>query len=116
MSRDVESSWLRDILRAIEKIENHPQYHNGRQGYDADEYFRDVVHLNIERICEAAKHLCEEHEYDNKYPDILWRQIIGTRIIVAHHYWEIEDDIIWNVVVDHLPSLKQRVTHWLEKH
>ena len=113
MTRAAASLWLKDILRAIEKIEHHPFYSRGRRGYDQDEYFRDVVHLNIERICEAATHLCNEHRYDEKYTDIPWREIIGTRIIIAHHYWEIEDEIIWNVVEQHLPILKQRVNQWL---
>ncbi|MBI4534598.1 MAG: DUF86 domain-containing protein [Candidatus Melainabacteria bacterium] len=83
MSKVAESSWLKDIVKAIERIERHPQYKRGRQGYDSDEYYRDVVHLNIERVCEAAKHLCDEHDYGEKYPDVPWRQIIGTRIITG---------------------------------
>lgn len=115
MSTVVESSWLKDIIKAIEKIERHPQYQRRRVGYDDDEYYRDIVHLNIERICEAAKHLCDEHDYDQKYPDVPWRQIIGTRIIIAHHYWEIEDEIVWNIVEQHLPTLKKLSITWLSQ-
>ena len=114
MTKVPELSWLKDILKAIEKIENHPLYSSGRSGYDKDEYYRDVIQLNIERVCEAAKHLCDEYDYDEKYSDIPWRDIIGTRIIIAHHYWEIEDEIIWNIVEQHLPMLKQKVKSWLK--
>lgn len=113
MTKISESLWLKDIIKAIEKIERHPLYSLGRRGYDQDEYYRDVVHLNIERICEAAKYLCDEYNYDEKYTDIPWREIIGTRIIIAHHYWEIEDEIIWNIIEQHLPILKQRVLSWI---
>ena len=47
MSKVAESSWLKDILKAINKIECHPLYKLQRQGYDSDEYYRDVIHLNI---------------------------------------------------------------------
>jgi uncharacterized protein with HEPN domain len=107
-------SWLNDIKDAIEKIEKHPKYLKGRQGYDEDEYFRDVVYLHIERICESATHLCREFGYEEKYPEIPWNKITRMRIILAHHYWNIEDDIIWNVVEEHLPILKARVAQWLE--
>ncbi len=113
MTKVPEVAWLKDIFKAIEKIEHHPLYPSGRSGYDKDEYYRDVVQLNIERICEAATHLCNEHNYDEKHPDISWREIIGTRIIIAHHYWEIEDEIIWNIVEQHLPALKKKIRDWL---
>jgi uncharacterized protein with HEPN domain len=105
-----DTAWLDDMLQSIQKIERHPAYVLGRAGYDADEYFRDVVYLHVERICEAATHLCRHQEYESKYPEIPWAKIMKTRIILAHCYWNIEDDIIWNVVEQHLPELKK----WIE--
>ena len=87
MTRRTEISWLKDISLSIEKIEQHPQYKNGRQGYDADEYFRGWVYLHVERICEAATHLCNQYRYDEKHPELPWRGIVGTRIVLAHCYW-----------------------------
>jgi len=113
MTRRKDISWLTDIEQAIAKIEGHPKYALGRQGYNDDEYFRDVVYLHIERICEAATHLCREFGYDEKYPEIPWAKITKMRIILAHHYWNIEDDIIWNVVEEYLPILKTKVQDWL---
>jgi uncharacterized protein with HEPN domain len=115
MAKVKESSWLNDILNAISKIERHPRYAEGRAGYDADEYFRDVIQLNIERICEACKHLVDEYDYDEKYPDVPWRQITGMRIILAHVYWNIEDDIVWDIVERDLPELKKQTQEWLSK-
>ena len=112
MSRRKDSQWLIDIEEAIERIEQHPKYLLGRKGYDGDSYFRDVVYLHLERICEAATHLCREFGYEEKYPELPWAQIIKMRIILAHHYWNVEDDIIWNVVEEHLPVLKIKVKEW----
>jgi uncharacterized protein with HEPN domain len=114
MTKVKHIAWLLDIRQAIEAIERHPKYAAGRAAYDEDEYFRAVVYLYLERICEAAKHLCDEHDFDEKFPEIPWRNIIGTRVIIAHHYWDIEDDIIWNVVEQHLPALKAKVCEWLD--
>ncbi len=114
MTRRTEISWLKDIHLSIEKIEQHPQYKNGRQGYDADEYFRGWVYLHVERICEAATHLCNEYHYDEKHPELPWRNIVGTRIVLAHCYWNIEEDVLWNVVAQHLPLLKAKIGEWLQ--
>ena len=112
MSRRKDSQWLIDIEEAIERIEQHPKYLLGRKGYDEDSYFRDVVYIHLERICEAATHLCREFGYEEKYPELPWARIIKMRIILAHHYWNVEDDIIWNVVEEHLPVLKIKVKEW----
>lgn len=109
MSKKKEDLWLQDILDAIAKVEHHPSFSRGRDGYNQDEYFRDVVYLHLERICEAATHLCREFDYESKYPELPWARIIKMRIILAHHYWNIEDEIIWNIVEEHLPTLKSFV-------
>ncbi len=114
MTRRSETAWLKDIYLSIEKIEAHPQFAFGRAGYDADEYFRGWVYLHIERICEAATHLCNEYNYDKRYPALPWRNIIGTRIVLAHCYWNIEENVIWNVVEQHLPALKKQAKQWLQ--
>jgi uncharacterized protein with HEPN domain len=40
-----------------------------------------------------------------KLPNISWIEMIGMRNRVAHGYWEIEFDIVWNTVRDELPKL-----------
>lgn len=51
MSKPRDLHWLKDIERAIEKIERHPKYPDGKTAYDQDEYFCDVIYLNVERVC-----------------------------------------------------------------
>lgn len=113
MTRKRDIPWLIDIKEAIAKIERHPKYVFGRKGYDEDEYFRDVVYLHLERICEAATHLCREFGYEEKHPEMPRAKITKMRIILAHHYWIIEDDIIWNVIDEELSELKKKVEEWL---
>jgi uncharacterized protein with HEPN domain len=112
MSKPRDLHWLKDIERAIEKIERHPKYKEGRAAYNEDEYFRDVVYLNVERICEAATHLVREFSYDKKYPDLPWEEMLGMRIVVSHYYWKINDDVIWDTVERDFPMFKNTVTEW----
>ncbi|MFB5649362.1 DUF86 domain-containing protein [Leptospira wolffii] len=44
-----------------------------------------------------------------------WRRIADLRDFLAHGYHEIDDDIIWNVVRNHLPSLKTRIMKIISK-
>jgi len=65
----------------------------------------DATLRNLELIGEAATHipdtLREEH------PEIPWRQIIATRNRLIHAYLGIDNDTIWSIIQDDLPSLLQ---------
>lgn len=58
----------------------------------------------IEVIGEAASHVSEELKL--AHPDVAWREIIGIRVILAHGYFHIEDDIIGSVVAGSIPNLR----------
>jgi uncharacterized protein with HEPN domain len=57
-------------------------------------------HLQI--IGEAARSLSDE--FRTGHPDDVWGQVVGLRNILVHHYFEIETDLIWNVIerISHL--------------
>ncbi len=43
-----------------------------------------------------------------QYPDVEWKAISGTRNILAHVYWGVDLDIIWDVVQHDLPVLNKQ--------
>ena len=57
----------------------------------------------IEIMGEAANHVSEPCQV--KYYKIPWRQIIGMRNRIIHAYFDIDLDIIWQVVTQDLGSL-----------
>jgi uncharacterized protein with HEPN domain len=58
----------------------------------------------IEVIGEAASHVSEDVKL--AHPEVAWREISGIRVILAHGYFHIEDDIIGNVVSSDIPTLR----------
>lgn len=106
-------TWLFDILQSIEEIES---YYVGKPKIFAD-YKKDIktkraTERNIEIIGEASARILRRD------PDFLLEnihQIIGTRNRVAHRYDTISDDVIWGIVINHLPKLKKEVTELLNK-
>jgi uncharacterized protein with HEPN domain len=61
----------------------------------------------IEVIGEAASHVSDEVKLT--HPDVAWREISGIRVILAHGYFHIEDDIIGNVVSKDVPTLRAQL-------
>ena len=101
MSRDYRL-FLDDMRESCEKILRYTQG-MAKVQFEADEKTQDAVVRNLEIIGEVVKHLPEEVR--NRHPPVEWRKIAGLRDIVVHHYFGINKDIVWDVVVNKIPQL-----------
>src|SRR5690606_3925719 len=96
---------LRDILDAIERIEKYsPQ---GREAFESQDWLQvwTVHHLQI--IGEAARGLSDAMR--ERMPQVPWRSVVGMRHILVHQYFEIDTDLVWQVVEQHLPVMKTEI-------
>ena len=46
--------------------------------------------------------------------EIPWRQIAGLRNVLAHQYLGVDVRLVWNVVQNHLPPLREAIVTLLE--
>ncbi len=111
MSRDV-SLYLADIQESCEKV---LRFTKGMTYKDFvhDELHFDAVLRNLEIIGEAVKNIPEKTR--RKYPDVKWRKIAGFRDIVAHEYFGINDETVWDIVETEVPALLKMVKTILEE-
>jgi len=105
MPRDADV-YLQDILTAIQRIQEFTR------GMDHVAFLRDartidaVLH-NLEIIGEAAKQVPQELRA--KTPGIEWRKIAGMRDLIAHAYFEVDLEIVWDVLTTKLGPLADGV-------
>lgn len=57
----------------------------------------------LQSIGEAASRVSEESR--TLIPELPWRQIVGTRHIIAHEYDRLLPDKLWRVLRIHLPPM-----------
>jgi len=100
-----DSERLRDILEAIERIEQ--QADRGELVFEEDEMVQVWIAYHLQIIGEAAR--ATSAELKNRYSNLPWEQAIGLRNVLVHEYFRINTDIVWAVVEDDLPSLKQQI-------
>lgn len=75
-----------------------------------DKKTQQAVILNLLLIGEIATKLLRDHDdLSEKYPDISWKSMKGMRNRIAHGYFEINLDIVWDTVQDSLPDLLQKL-------
>ena len=78
---------------------------------DSNLYEATLRHVEI--IGEAVKNLPAEFKEAN--PEVPWCQIGRTRDILAHVYFGVSEDRIWNIVSEHVPKLAEFVRRTLSK-
>ena len=63
---------------------------------------------NLEIIGEAAKNV--PTNVRNKALDVEWKKISGLRDILAHEYFGIDIEVLWDIVTNNLPDLKKKIS------
>jgi len=111
MSRD-ELMYLHDIVDSCERL---LRYTSGltKEQLLADEKTYDAVVRNLEVIGEAAKHVSDKLR--SQIPDIEWRKIAGMRNLLAHAYFGIDNNILWDVVQNKIPQLAKAINAFFDK-
>ena len=103
---------LLHILNAISRVEE------DTSGLDKDTLNADLLHLhatvyNVQIIGEAVYKL--SLEFKEQHPDTPWRMIEKMRHILVHDYYQVNKDILWLVISDDIPLLKQQVEKYLKE-
>jgi Uncharacterized conserved protein len=99
-------AWLFDIKTSIEEIESY--FPNGKvfQQYQDDLKTKRAVERNIEIIGEAMSRILK---IEPKIKISNSRKIVDARNKIIHGYDEISNDVIWGIVINNLPVLKNEV-------
>lgn len=109
LSMDIEiKTWLYDILQSINEIES---YFDGKskiyEEYKTDIKTKRAVERDLEIIGEAANRILKK---DASFQLSNAEKIIGTRNRIIHGYDNISDELIWSIIINHIPKLKEEVT------
>jgi len=95
---------LLSMIETIEKIIRYTStYQSANELYQNDRDF-DAAMMNFIVIGEECGKLTEDLKLRNEH--INWAKIYGLRNIIAHHYFGINVDIVWQIICNDLPKLK----------
>jgi uncharacterized protein with HEPN domain len=106
-----DSVYLHHIIDAFMQIE---YYIDGvsHEEFLSNKLLQDGVIRQLEVMGEAARNLSDDLR--NEYPQVPWRQMIGLRNRMIHAYFNVNLQIIWEIVQGDLPDLKRETESILD--
>ena len=110
MDNDIKA-WLYDILNAIMEIESFFDDQSKEfLKYQNDIRTKRAVERNIEIIGEALSRILKRDELITISNA---RKIVDTRNRIIHRYDSVSDDVIWGIIIRHIPILQKEVQELL---
>lgn len=96
---------LRDILEAIDRLERYTN--QGRMAFEEQELIQTWVIYHLQIVGEASRAISQQ--FKAQYPEIPWRDAGDLRNLVVHEYFRINLAVIWDIIVNDIPSFKQQI-------
>jgi uncharacterized protein with HEPN domain len=84
----------------------------GRGAYDSDIAVARACQYNVIRLAADLERLGES--WISSHPLVPWRLIKAMRNRIAHNYWTVDDDIVWEVVDRHAMDLHRHLVKEIE--
>ncbi len=94
------------IIRYTVNYTNANDFYNNERDYDATLMNFIVLGEIIDKLTDEVK---------DKNPQIEWNKIYGLRNIIAHNYFGVNVDIVWQIALLFIPKLKNNINELINK-
>ena len=103
--------YLEDVLHSILMIEKFKENIQSFQEYETNAMLKSAVQWQLSVIGEALNNALK---MDTNLVITNARKVVDMRNKLIHGYDEVEDNVVWNVIVKYLPLLKEEVQKLLK--
>ena len=98
---------LESILEAIDRIIEYTSGINTADDFNNDHRNFDATMMNFVVIGEMVDKLSDE--FQKKHSEVEWIKIKGFRNLVAHDYFGIDAEEVWQIIKNKIPALKSDI-------
>jgi uncharacterized protein with HEPN domain len=103
---------LESILEAIDRIIEYTSGINNADDFNNDYRNFDATMMNFVVLGEMIDKISDE--FKRKHSEIEWTKIKGFRNLVAHDYFGIDAEEVWQIIKTKIPTLKSDIKLLLE--
>ena len=112
MTKHESFPYLEHIIDAVKDIESFTRGLTKSQ-FLKNKLRQSAVIRQLEIIGEASKNLPEN--FREKYSEVEWKKIAGTRDKIIHHYFGIDLNTVWDIIQEDIPDLKEKILKIMQK-
>ncbi len=112
MSKREWKLFVEDISESIKLIKEYIK-NMDFDNFKEDRKTVDAVVRNLEIIGEASKYIPDNVK--NRFQKVDWKGILGLRNRIAHEYFGVSLEIVWNIVKQELPTLEEQMEEILKR-
>jgi len=103
---------LESIIEATDRIIEYTSGINSADDFNNDYRNFDATMMNFVVIGEIVDKLSDD--FKNRHNKVEWIKIKGFRNIVAHDYFGIDAEEVWQIIKNKIPALKTEMTKLLD--
>ena len=103
---------MEDILSAINNVEEYTKDLSEEQLKESKLYLHATIY-NVQIIGEAVYKLTKD--FKKEHPETPWPLIEKMRHILVHDYFRINFEILWTVIKEDIPLLKEQVVKYINE-
>lgn len=112
MSEHKDLPYIKHIRDSINDIQESLK-NSSKKKFKENKDVKDATVRRLEIIGEAVKNISRELKV--KHPKIEWSRISGTRDIMIHAYFNVDLNIVWDIVKKDIPKLKKDIQKILKE-
>lgn len=105
---------LESILESTDRIIEYTSGFDSADDFNNDYRNFDATMMNFVVIGEMVVKLSDDFKRD--HTNIEWIRVKGFRNIVAHDYFGIDAEEVWQIIKDKIPSLKSEIQRLIDKY
>ena len=103
--------YLAYILECITNIEDMTR--NGRTAFESVKHHRAAALYYLQTMSETTQRISDSLKASHS--DVDWVAISGFRNRLVHGYLDVDMDVVWSVIKNYLPGLKQAIVTMFEQ-
>ena len=105
-------SSLQEVSKRSDKISEPNDFLTSESGV----ILMDSICMKLSAVGESIKNLDKitNHELLPKYSEIPWKNVMGVRDFIVHHYFEVDADVIFDICKNDVPVLSSVISQMME--
>ena len=105
---------MNNIVNCINEIESYTK-HLDYTGFVKEEGTKGAVSRNLQMIGDAAYMLYSSDDWKRKFEDVNLQSLISLKNAWYNDEWEVDHQMLWNIIEADLPEIKEVVSTESEK-